>query len=165
MDDTIHILPLSAVWKKQTRLLLDSIFAVGDSTLYTTLSDPAYIALYEPSPTYLQYYIAIDTKSNQVVGTSGLYAYAEEDSMNVLSLGWFCVRPSFRGQGIATALLAHALVQAASMGREKVRLWTTDEPQNAHALDMFSRSGFVVTKRTNGRFGTIVTMERAVDKI
>jgi ribosomal protein S18 acetylase RimI-like enzyme len=79
----------------------------------------------------------------------------------------YYVRPGYRGKGVGTALLDHALHLAKSNSQIlKVRLYVNSKQRVA--LSMYEKAGFVVVGRLSGemnvgtRFYTMLVMEKRV---
>lgn len=111
----------------------------------TSLGETKYLHLYpNGKPAYLYYFIAIDKKSNKVVGTTGLYSYPEDDKKGITWLGWYCVDPDFRNKGIGTKLLDFSIQKAKEMKKSKLRIWTVDDFSLKKSFDMYKRRGFKI---------------------
>ncbi len=93
----------------------------------------------------VNYWIARDTKTNQIYGTVGLYTHA--DDPEAYWGGWMCVDPRHRGRSIGKKLYEFALTEAKRKGdRPYFRFYTSTDPNEARAQEMYDRSGFKVYK-------------------
>ena len=74
------------------------------------------------------------------IGITGIYAYkiAPKDAW----LGWFGVIQEERGNGYATQILDWTINKAKQLGFETIRLYT-DEEDNAQAINLYKKQGFV----------------------
>ncbi len=94
--------------------------------------------------TQLNYWVGIDEKSQKVIGTTGLYSY-KKDEAEAYWLPMFCVDPAFRGQGIGKKLLNFSIDKARADGKKFLRLYTSNDPNEAAAQILYEKSGFVIT--------------------
>jgi GNAT superfamily N-acetyltransferase len=85
-------------------------------------------------------------RDGKVIGIIGLYEYGR-NAKNVSWVGWFCVDPDFRRQCIGSELLEYAIAQAKKAGKKYLRLYTTDDPNEADAQRLYEKKGFIITKR------------------
>jgi len=94
---------------------------------------------------FVQYWVAKDNTTGQVYGTVGLYTRA--DDPDAYWGGWMCVDPRERGKAIGHELMMGALAEAKSRGdRLYARLYTSTDPNEARANEMYDRSGLLVYK-------------------
>ena len=91
--------------------------------------------------TFLQYWVAM--RGKKVAGIVGLYCY-KQDEVEADWLGWFCVKKSARRKGLGSELLLLAISEAKKRGKNFLRLYTTDDPEEIDAHRMFERYGFKV---------------------
>lgn len=89
----------------------------------------------------LSYWVSIDKKDSAIVGIVGLYTETDS-SADEIWLGWYCVDPKFRGCGIGSRLLSYAIDKAASINKQVIKLYTTDEQQHIDAIKLYERKGF-----------------------
>jgi ribosomal protein S18 acetylase RimI-like enzyme len=84
------------------------------------------------------------------VGAFVLSAFYEAEfevtGVREVLIAYVGTRSALRGQGVATALLAHTLVVAREQGYERAAL-EVDESNAHNALDIYRRCGFEVTQR------------------
>lgn len=100
----------------------------------------------------LEYYLGCE-KGN-VVGISGVYSDDEDECW----LGWFGVRPEYRGKGYATAILDLQLQMMKNYGYKVCRLYT-DKVINKHAVFLYIKKGF----QTDSEYkGNIITMSKSL---
>lgn len=93
----------------------------------------------------VMYWIARDRKTNEIYGTVGLYAYA--DDPQAYWVGWMCVDPHQRGRGIGKKLYGFVFNEARCRGdRPYLRLYTSNSPNEARAQEMYDKSGLTVYK-------------------
>lgn len=91
------------------------------------------------------YWVAIDNNSKKVVGTTGLYSY-QEDENQAYWLGYTCVDPDFRGQGIGSKLVDFAITKARQSDKQFLRLYTSTYPDQAVAQILYEKRGFRITR-------------------
>ena len=154
-NNTVVIEPLSEKTLKGALKVLDTVFGYHkkDKEMYTnafagSLNMNKYKLLNgrKEKPTYLQYYVAIDKKSKKVVGTTGLYAHSELGP-GKMGTGWFCVDPNFRGKGIGKLLLDFTIEKARERKAPILFLWTTADPSEKVAHEMYEGRGFKIVKK------------------
>lgn len=92
----------------------------------------------------LRYWVA-QNDLGRVVGTAGLYCY-EKDRDKAFWLGWFCIAPSARNQGIGTELLQFSIEKAKEQGKKFLRLWTTTDPNELDAHRLYEKHEFRLKK-------------------
>lgn len=92
----------------------------------------------------IRYWLAIDG-SNKVVGTVCLHCY-EADKEEAFWLGWFCVRPKVRKNGIGTTLLRFAINRARAEGKKFLRLYTSTEPNELDSHRLYEKHRFKLIK-------------------
>lgn len=92
-----------------------------------------------------RYWIAVD-KNNNVLGTTGLYESARDQS-EAAWLGWMSVRNAYRGQGIGKMLLEHSTQQAKADGKQYLRLYTSTSKGEAAAQGLYESQGFKLVGR------------------
>ncbi len=97
--------------------------------------------LQEPPTRVLLYWVAFEKDS--VVGITGIYERVG-DPLDLCWLGWYCVDPVYRGKGIGTALLDFTLDWARSKGRKTMMLYTSTDPAESLAHEMYLQRGFTI---------------------
>jgi GNAT superfamily N-acetyltransferase len=91
----------------------------------------------------LEYWVAVDSDTNVVLGTTGMYSI-EEDLIEAYWLGWFCVGHEFRGRGVGLLLLDFTIREATSRGKKYLRLYTSNHPNEAAAQFLYEKKGFKI---------------------
>jgi len=91
--------------------------------------------------TEAHYWVAIDEDSRKVIGTTGLYCY-KKDRNEAYWLGWTCVAPEARGQGIGGKLVDFCIAEARTAGKNFLRLYTSNHPNQAIAQILYEKRGF-----------------------
>lgn len=97
-----------------------------------------------------RYWVAIDSQTG-VVGVTGLYQ-TPKDKHEAYWLGWTCVDPQTRGQGVGKQLIEFAIEQAKSSGISYLRLYTSDLPDYAIAVKLYERRGFELTNQVKENY-------------
>jgi len=114
---------------------------------------------------WLKYWVAIDDNTNRVVGVTGIYE-KREDAKASCWLGWYCVDPEFRGQGIGTMLLDFAINEANKLKKRYLRLYTSTDPNDAVAQIVYEKKGFkIMEDRPRKSDGTYETFCRELDLV
>lgn len=90
--------------------------------------------------TEVRYWVAVDDKSKEVIGTTGLYCY-KKDQNEAYWLGWTCVDPNARGQGIGGKLVDFYIQKARAEGKKFLRLYTSTHPNQATAQILYEHRG------------------------
>jgi len=91
-------------------------------------------------------------------GITGLYTCPQdEDEADWLS--WFCVDPAQRGQGIGGKLLAFSIEEARGRGKQFLRLYTSDDPNEAEAQGLYEKFGLRVVREEKVRTHTLIYRE------
>lgn len=98
-------------------------------------------------------------KDGRVVGIVGLYEYGRS-TKTVSWLGWFCVDPDFRRQGIGSELLDYAISKAKEAGKKYLRIYTTTDPNEAEAQKLYEKYGFKIVKKNAGKRGKYTIFHR-----
>lgn len=98
---------------------------------------------------------------DRVVGTTGLYQY-KKDAAEAAWVAWFCVDPSTRGKGIGQQLIEHTIRLATELGFERIRLYTSTDPNEGSAQRLYERNGFKEVRREKGLLVTKIFRELKV---
>ncbi len=92
----------------------------------------------------LEYFVAL--ADSKIVGTTGLYNLTDDPS-DVMWVGWYCVAPDYRSQGIGKVLLDFTINEARGRGKKRLRLYTSTRPEEENAQKVYEHNGF--WKQTN----------------
>jgi GNAT superfamily N-acetyltransferase len=92
-------------------------------------------------------WVAVDD-DGAVLGTTGLYRY-RKDADEAFWLTWFCVAPESRGAGVGAQLLDFSIAQARQRGAHFLRLYTSDDPNEAVAQNLYESRGLQVYETRN----------------
>lgn len=87
----------------------------------------------------LQYWVLCDT--GKVIGMTGLYIYNDKDDA---WLGWFCIDSEQRLRGLGSRLLTFSINKAKEWGATNLRLYTSDDPNEAAAQKLYEQFGFTI---------------------
>jgi ribosomal protein S18 acetylase RimI-like enzyme len=98
-------------------------------------------------------------EGNRVRGTTGLYRY-NKDADQAVWVAWFCVDPQARGHGVGQALIDHTVARARSAGYNRIRLYTSTDPNEAAAQRLYEKNGFKEVGRMKGMFATTIFREK-----
>lgn len=150
--DSFAIEPLSLGTLHSTLRLVDYVFPIREqgserADIFFTASLFALGRFYLRSKGYphVQYWVARDKKTGQIYGTVGLYTKA--DDPEAYWGGWMCVDPRERGKAIGHELMMRAFHEAQRRGdRKYARLYTSTDPNEARAQEMYDRLGLRVYK-------------------
>lgn len=117
-------------------LLANSIFK--DSAPLTSFKlsfdqeSPAAIKWFGGHSSLLEYYVGRD--QSKIISTCGLYTEKDEWD-GIVWLGWFCVDPAYRGQGLGDQMFEFGEKRAAQRHQaNKLMLWTEPQDKAAHSL-------------------------------
>lgn len=112
--------------------------------------------------TMLENFVAYD-ESNKMIGVTGLYQ-RQEDQDDAVWLSWYCVDPKERGKGYGKAILEWTIEEAKRRGFALMKLWTTEDPNEAIAQKLYEKLGFKITgteKRKDQQY-TVLYRERKI---
>lgn len=93
----------------------------------------------------LKYLVAVNNQNNEVLGTTGWY-HLKDDSSEIVWLGWYCVKESYRRKGIGKALLEFTISKARAEGRKVLRLYSDESATEAQKL--YEKFGFIEYNRS-----------------
>ena len=105
-----------------------------------------------------RYWVAVN-ENGDIVGTTGLYS-ENQDCHEALWLSWFCVAPEARGQGIGKQLIEFSIEKARGYNKKYLRLYTSDDPNEAAAQVLYEKYGFKVVGTKKKRRYTLLYRER-----
>ena len=88
----------------------------------------------------LVYWAALDDK-DKVVGIVGIYTL-KYDEKEAYWLGWYCVDLKSRRKGIGRLLLNFVIAKAKKDGKKWLRLYTSNEPNEKRANEIYDKLGF-----------------------
>lgn len=74
----------------------------------------------------------------KVIGITGLYQVRKNKEC---WLGWYCLNKKYRGKGIGKLLLKWTLKRAKALGFKKIKLYTSDDPDEREAQFLYDRLG------------------------
>jgi len=97
--------------------------------------------------------------ANRVLGTTGLYRY-NKDAVEAVWVAWFCVDSQARGRGVGQALIEHTVACARNAGFNRIRLYTSTDPNEAAAQRLYEKNGFKEVGRKKGIFATTIFREK-----
>jgi GNAT superfamily N-acetyltransferase len=97
-----------------------------------------------------------------VLGTTGLYRY-KSDANEAVWVAWFCVDPKARGRGIGQALIDHTVSRARNAGFNRIRLYTSTDPNEEAAQRLYEKNGFKEILRKKGMFTTTIFREKTLN--
>ena len=100
-------------------------------------------------------------EADVVLGTTGLYRY-KKDFGEAVWVAWFCVDPKARGRGVGQALIDHTVLRAQNAGFNRIRLYTSTDPNEAAAQRLYERNGFKEVGRKKGVFSTTIFREKSL---
>lgn len=149
----INIHPLSLYTKDACLALLEQVFFYEDSDelracLESSLGIGSHQKFLESFDcTELTYWIAC-TQEHPVVGTVGLYSTLP-DRETAAWLGWFSVHPNYRQQGIGTQLLTFAIEQVRTQGKQMLKLYTKQHPNEQNAHRLYEQYGFITVREVD----------------
>lgn len=166
----IRIEPLSAERLEEACTLVDRVFASepvkADLSLRESLDKGRHRRQrlqeeYGEDIDRIDDWVAIDTETDRVVGTCGIYD-VEEDENEAAWVDWFCVDPEYRGHGAGHLLLDTVIAEATARGKKFLRLYSLEFPEPTVAHRMYFHRGFEVTRKVwdPTRNGTLMYLEK-----
>ena len=85
------------------------------------------------------------------------------DATEAVWVAWFCVDPKARGRGIGQALIDHTVSRARNAGFNRIRLYTSTDPNEAAAQRLYEKNGFKEIRRKKGMFTTTIFREKTLN--
>lgn len=145
----VSVEPLTFKNLEKTQELLQSVFPYCKNRKYGPevsiekylLNDMDYF--YDEGLVSEEYYISLDLSRNSILGTTGLSFY-RKDHLSNCWLGWFCVNPLYRGNGIGKNLLSWTIKKAQQKRLQEMHIETSDHPNEAGAQQLYESLGFAV---------------------
>lgn len=89
----------------------------------------------------MQYWIARDKKTLQVIALTGLYI-EEEDDEDSCWLGWFCLDERYRGKGFGKELFNFSIEQVKRISKRYLHIYTYNSKKYKPAIHMYKSYGF-----------------------
>ena len=89
-----------------------------------------------------RYFLMVD-KENRVLGTTGLYQTAKDQS-EAIWLGWMGLRPQYRGMGLGQKLLDFSIQEARKTNADYLRLYTSNYSAERAAQPLYEKFGLKV---------------------
>jgi len=89
----------------------------------------------------MQYWVARDKKTLQVIALTGLYTEKEDDEDSCW-LGWFCLEERYRGKGFGKELFNFSIEQAKSISKRNLHILTYNSKKYKVAINMYKSYGF-----------------------
>jgi len=89
------------------------------------------------------YWVAVN-EEKRVIGITGIYNDKYDSS--IVWLGWFGVHPAHRRLGIGSMLLQYAIDEASRKDAAKLRLYTSSDPNERAAHELYRKFGFKQTR-------------------
>ncbi len=154
----VKIIPLTKEYLARASELADSIFpheeilpskafeGSVDEDKFQDIVQKFYNDLVE-----IEYFIAAD-ENDSVLGTSGIYSL-DSDEEDSCWLGWYCVHPDYRGQGLGRLLMNYTVDEARKRGKKYLNLYTSTNPNEAEAQIVYERNGFYITDQKREKQG------------
>lgn len=104
----------------------------------------------------IDYWIALDDNTNQVIGVTGLYR-RKNDPDDIVWLGWYCIRADQRGNGLGRKLLEWTIEKAKVDGYKIFKLYTSTDPNESRAQALYEKLGFMITGKESegGEYDTL----------
>lgn len=105
------------------------------------------------------YWILVNEK-DEVIAVTGLYRVKDQPEDTVW-LGWYGIRADNRGKGLGRELLEWTMKKAKEEGYKKLKLYTSTDPNEARAQDLYEKLGLKVVGEEEGE-GEYKTLYREV---
>lgn len=97
----------------------------------------------------LMIYYLIYNQEKEVIGITGLYQCVD-DPEDTYWLGWYGVIPEFRSKRYGTVILEFTEQLVIERQGTVLKLWTTEEPDEAAAQFVFEKMNYKIVERTKG---------------
>lgn len=97
---------------------------------------------------FVDYWIVLN-EQEEIIGVTGIYKL-KEDSHDVVWLGWYCIRKDQRGKGLGRELLEWTIKKAKERGFNKLKLYTSTDPNEASAQILYEKLGFKMVGEDEG---------------
>lgn len=124
--------------------------------------DDGYITDEEGHRRFVEYYIMSDGKD--IVGCIGLSVKKEEEDS--YRIGWFGVDQHYRGLGFGKKLISFAIGKARNDGKNSVKVYSSNHPNEREANEMYRRLGFAEVRREKKSEGIeYIYYELGLDKV
>lgn len=92
-----------------------------------------------------EYYI-LKNENDEIVGSIGYYT-KPQDEEDAAWIGWFSIDPRVRGKNLGTKLLEEVEDLAKTRGKKYLRLYTSEDPNEAAAQRVYERFGLEEKRR------------------
>ena len=102
---------------------------------------------------------AVKDGTDEIIATTGLYSY-ERDAEEAVWLAWFCVAPEERGSGLGSKMLDFSIERARDTGKQYLRLYTSDVPNEAAAQRLYEKKGFKIASVKSRLFFNTICREK-----
>lgn len=100
---------------------------------------------------YAKYWVALNHEG-KILGIIGVYSL-RTDQPEELWVSWFCVESESRKKGIGLRLLTHVINYAKIKNKEKLKIYTSNMPEEIQAQMLYEKNGFKIFQtilETNG---------------
>jgi len=94
----------------------------------------------------MDYWIAKDKKTLEVIGLTGLYNQIEDKDSDAW-LAWFCIDKKQRTKGYGKALLNFSVELAKNLSKDSLKLYTYDSKEYLPAMRLYEKYGFEIFDR------------------
>ena len=147
----MNIVPLSKGCLEETIKMAVGVFADDvneefnpERSLRTSLKFKENPELLEKSEMQeLDCWILLKDDANEVIGLTGLYR-RKSDPSDLVWLSWYCIRADERGKGGGKKLLEWTIENAKTKGYKRLKLYTSDDPNEVHAQELYEKLGFKI---------------------
>ncbi len=164
----MNIITLSEKYLEETTRMTNEVFPDDVHTQYSPERSFSTALAYEKEPELLaesqiekiSYWIVLG--EGEVVGVTGLYRRKEHPKDEVW-LAWYCVRADHRGKGLGRELLEWTIEKARAEGYKKFKLYTSDDPNEARAQELYEKLGFrIIAEEPNDHGGKTLYREKVL---
>ena len=147
----MNITPLSREYLEETMKMVAEVFPDDVGAIYNPERSFNLGLQYAEHPDLLAnsetqrrlgYWIVLN-ESDEVVGTTGLYN-KKDGPPDEVWLGWYCMRKDQRGKGLGRELLEWTVERARAEGYKKFKLYTSTDPNEARAQELYEKLGFKI---------------------
>jgi GNAT superfamily N-acetyltransferase len=93
----------------------------------------------------LNYFVVKNAPAEKIIGVTGWYT-ENTNEKDVVWLGWYCLDPKERGKGLGREILEWTMNEVKMRGYTTMKLYTSEDPNEATAQILYEKLGFKITK-------------------
>lgn len=137
---------INSIFQVDSTHIVPGGIPVTEASLKASLDPESQTAYLEHAGIKKLEYFILRNQDNEIVGSIGYYT-CPKDEAEAAYVGWFSVDPKARNQGTGKALLSELESLAKIRGKKYLRLYTSDDPNEAAAQILYEKAGLIETGR------------------